>query len=78
MTEARMNVRGREVRYIVEEDDRILVDSPEQIPHRETEAEEQAFWKTHDFSERYIRNHRLPREDGSAKKLARKQQKTGR
>jgi hypothetical protein len=55
MSEAKMTVRGKQVSYIRENDDRIRIDSADQIPDFETEAEEQAFWETHALSARFWR-----------------------
>jgi hypothetical protein len=50
MIEASGMVRGRSVYYNAEPDGRELIDRADQIPHFETEAEEQVWWETHRLS----------------------------
>ena len=54
MSEARMVVGGKEVRYL-DEDDLIEVNRPEEISQFKSEAEEAAFWDTHTLSSAYWR-----------------------
>jgi hypothetical protein len=56
MTEAKMFVRGREVRFLDEEDSRARVDRADQIPHFPDEAAERAWWAEHTLSEEFWRN----------------------
>jgi hypothetical protein len=53
MTEAKLSVDGDEMHYVVEDDDREPIDSAEQLPKFTSEAEEQQWWRTHAFSERF-------------------------
>jgi predicted HicB family RNase H-like nuclease len=63
MTEASTIIHGRRVYYDADPDNRIEVDSADQIPHFETEAEEQAWWETHALSETFWRTAKPVPED---------------
>jgi len=56
MTEATMIVRGKEVRFLDDEDPRARVDRVDQIPQFPDEAAEQAWWSEHTLSEEFWRN----------------------
>jgi hypothetical protein len=55
MTEAKVVIDGKEIRYSAEDDGRELIDSADQIPPFAGEAEEQLWWRTRAFSERFWR-----------------------
>ena len=65
MTEAKMIVGGKEVRFL-DEDARARIDRADQIPHFPDEAAERAWWGEHTLSEEFWRNaepvpdHELP------------------
>jgi hypothetical protein len=56
MSEERMTVRGKQVRYIHEDDYRAPVDRAGQNPDFEGEADEAAWWNEHRLSEEFWRN----------------------
>ena len=55
MSETKVVIDGKEIRYNAEADGRELIDSADQIPPFAGEAEEQRWWRTHAFSERFWR-----------------------
>jgi len=56
MTEATMIVRGKKVHFLAEEDARVPVDRPDQIPQFPDETTERAWWGEHTLSEEFWRN----------------------
>jgi hypothetical protein len=56
MTEAKMVVRGKEVRFLDDEDHRARIDRAGHIPHFPDEAAERAWWGEHTLSEEFWKN----------------------
>ena len=56
MTEAKMIVGSKEVRFLDEEDARARIDRADQIPDFPDEAAERAWWGEHTLSEQFWRN----------------------
>ena len=56
MTEATVVVRGKEIRFLAEEDDRAQIDRPDQFPRFPDEAAERAWWGEHTLSEEFWRD----------------------